>query len=130
MLEKFTIRKVILTMSKLGKPMESGVNYIVIEGKTESGAYESDWVGESAPSGIIDRWWKSAGLAHRGWESFSSSAAFDLIGKEVFVKLEAGNYGNDIVDVRPLESSEEKPQENPAPTAAQKPTIVDDDIPF
>jgi len=117
-------------MSKLNDPNETGGNFIVIEGKTENGAWEKEWVGQGAPQEVIDRWWKSAGLPQRGWENFASSAGFGLIGKEVLVKLEAGNYGNDIVDVRPLESIEEKPQENPAPTATKKPTPSTDDIPF
>ena len=130
MLEKFTIKKVIITMSKLNDPNETGSNYIVIEGKTENGAWEKEWVGQGAPQEVIDRWWKSAGLPQRGWENFASSAGFGLIGKEVLVKLEAGKFGNDFVDVRPLQSIEEKPQENPAPTAIKKPTPSTDDIPF
>jgi len=123
MYEKFTIRSVKLTKSKKGDC------FIVIEGVTDSGAWEKDWIGKTAPSSVIERWWKSAGVAKYGWSDFASPAAFDLVGKEVLVKFKSGDYGNDVEEVRSLDFAET--QEKPAqtePDAPMRPS--EDDIPF
>ena len=133
MYERFTIKRVILTMSKLSDPNETGENYVVINGITDGGVYVDGWIGETAPEVFIERWWRSAGLPHHGWESYFSASGFDLIGKEVLVKLKKGKFKDkmDIDEVRSLDYVE-KTQEKPAKIDTNKPIkpVPDDDIPF
>tara|TARA_R110000824_G_scaffold159038_2_gene333219 strand:- start:388 stop:771 length:384 start_codon:yes stop_codon:yes gene_type:complete len=122
--EKLTIRSVKLTQSKKGD------NFIVVEGVTDAGVWVKEWIGKNAPAFVIDRWWKSVGIAHNGWESYCTELAFELIGKEVLVELKDGNYGKDVEEVRALDYVA-KTQEKPAKTDSPKPMKpVEDDLPF
>lgn len=124
MYEKLTIKSVKLTKSKKLD------NFVVIEGVTDGKVWVKDWIGETAPEVFIERWWRSAELSHHGWESYFSASGFDLIGKEVLVKLKDGDYGMDVEEVRSLDYVE-KTQEKPAKTDTNKPMKpVPDDIPF
>ena len=86
---------------------------------TDGKVWVKDWIGETAPEVFIERWWRSAELSHHGWESYFSASGFDLIGKEVLVKLKDGDYGMDVEEVRSLDYVE-KTQEKPAKTNTKK----------
>ena len=125
--EKLTIRSVKLTKSRKGD------NFVVVEGVTDGGTWIKEWIGATAPAFVIERWWKSAELACYNWEDFASPAGFDLVDKEVLVKLSDGDYGKKIDEVRALDYvvAEEKTQEKSAQTQSTMPMKpAEDDIPF
>ena len=97
---------------------KAGSNAVKIVIKTEDGSWLRDFIGVNAPSFVIDRYWKLLSLS-RGWASFASTEAFDLVGLELEIKTEEGDYGEKVTDLRLFGTQ---------PTATS--SVIDDDIPF
>ena len=94
---------------------KAGANAVKPVIKTTDGTWLRDFIGESAPSFVIDRYWKMINLS-RGWGAFASLEAFDLIGLKVQIKTEEGDYGDKITDIKIL--------------GTETSGVIDDDIPF
>jgi len=95
---------------------KAGANAVKIVIKTTDGTWLRDFIGESAPSFVIDRYWKMINLS-RGWAAFASIEAFDLVRLKVEIKTEEGDYGEKVTDIKLLGQ----------PTTSG---VIDDDIPF
>ena len=95
---------------------KAGDKAVKIVIKTEDGTWLRDFIGENAPSFVAERYWKMVNIS-RGWSSFASSEAFDLIGLKVEIKTEDGTYGEKVTDIRLLGQ----------PTTSS--AVIDDDIP-
>jgi hypothetical protein len=108
------------------KKSKKGARGICVCVKTENGDWVRDWIGESAPLGISNRWWAAAGSTKLGWDALASLDAFDLIKTEVDVTLQEGDYGLDITDVTTLNSGVDDP---PEPTN-ENDRNDDDELPF
>ena len=98
---------------------KAGANVVKPVIKTTDGTWLRDFIGESAPSFVIDRYWKMINLS-RGWGAFASLEAFDLIGLKVQIKTEEAYYGEakytKITDIKIL--------------GTETSGVIDDDIPF
>ena len=97
---------------------KAGSNAVKIVIKTEDGSWLRDFIGENAPSFVIDRYWQLLNIS-RGWIAFASTEAFDLVGLELEIKTEEGDYGEKVTDLRLFGTQ---------PTATS--SVIDDDIPF
>jgi len=95
---------------------KAGANAVKIVIKTTDGTWLRDFIGESAPSFVIDRYWKMINLS-RGWAAFASLEAFDLVRLKVEIKTKEGDYGEEVTDIKLLGQ----------PTTSG---VIDDDIPF
>lgn len=107
------------------KKAKSGAKGIVITILTDDSQWIRDWIGESAPSKVSDRWWSAAGVPPQGWNGLMSHAGFDLIDVGVSVTLKEGDYGTQVDGVFTIDSGVQDPaQEEPA-------SVEDDDeLPF
>lgn len=98
---------------------KAGSNAVKIVIKTEDGSWLRDFIGENAPSFVVDRYWKMLNIS-RGWSAFASTEAFDLVGLELEIKTEEGDYGEKVTDLRLFGTGQ------PTTTSG----VIDDDIPF
>ena len=97
---------------------KAGSNAVKIVIKTEDGSWLRDFIGENAPSFVVDRYWQLLNIS-RGWIAFASTEAFDLVGLELEIKTEEGDYGEKVTDVRLFGTQETTTS-----------SVIDDDIPF
>jgi len=103
--------------------------------------YSHDYIRQSAPSYVFDRWFSMLGYQSSSFENFFNQDVFDLIGlrvqakfeKEV-VQLQNGNSFEKIKvsDIKPAPVGEMKPETQPEPEQSMyaKSSTLDDDIPF
>jgi len=101
---------------ELGKT-KAGNRCVRVILKTTDNVWIGDFIGESAPSFVSAKFWTLLGLS-RGWASFASDEAFDLIGLKVDIDTEDSDYGPKVTDIR-MAGAE--------PATIEPP---DDDIPF
>jgi len=101
---------------ELGKT-KAGGRRIKVKLKTTDNEWIDDFIGETAPSFVSAKYWTLLGLS-RGWASFVSEEAFDLIGLKVDIETEEGDYGTEVTDIRMVGAE---------PATIEPP---DDDIPF
>ncbi len=95
---------------------KAGARAVKIVIKTTDGAWIRDFIGENAPSSVSDRYWKLLNLT-RGWGAFATIESFELVGLKVEIETKAGDWGEDVTDIKLLGTSA---------TAS----VIDDDIPF
>tara|TARA_R110000824_G_C15197448_1_gene675379 strand:- start:435 stop:767 length:333 start_codon:yes stop_codon:yes gene_type:complete len=97
--------------------IQSGGRAIKVVLKTTDNVWIRDYIGETAPSFVVDRYWSLLGIS-RGWAAFTSDDVWRLIGLNVEIKTEPGDYGDKVTDIRMVGAE---------PATIEPP---DDDIPF
>ena len=103
--------------------------------------YAHDYIRQSAPSYVFERWFSMLGYQSSSFENFFNQDVFDLIGlriqakfeKEV-IQLQNGNSFEKIKvsEIKPAPVGDLKPEPQPEPeqSMSAKLSMLDDDIPF
>lgn len=92
-MEKATIKEV--GLAKTGK----GRKGIKITVRTDSGVWARDWIDEKASEVEVSKWWIACGFAPQPWSAYASEQGWSLVGVEVFVQHEQGDYGAEVGNV-------------------------------
>jgi len=110
---KMTIHSI--EIRKSGK----GVPAIQITAKTDDGKYAKDWLGETAPQEVIDKWTNALGQAPL--DAVKGGTGWDLLGIEFLATVVNSDYGLKMEDVCPLDTPEPKTETKPEPVEEAKP---------
>ena len=123
---KMTIHSI--EIRKSGK----GVPAIQITAKTEDGKYPKEWLGETAPQEVIDKW--TVALGQAPLDAVKGGTGWDLLGIEFLATVVDSDYGLKMEDVCPLDTPEPKTETKPEPVEEAKPEPKKEDetneIPF
>ena len=114
------------------KKAKSGARGIIICVVTDDNQWLREWIGESAPADVSNRWWLSTGNTSLGWNGLASTDAFELIDSEVTVKIKPDGYNGkpEIEGVYGPDASIESGVESPGAMVENIQLAEDDEIPF
>ena len=110
---KMTIHSI--AIRKSGK----GIPAIQITAKTEDGKYAKDWLGETAPQEVIDKWTNALGQAPL--DAVKGGTGWELLDIEFLATVVDSDYGLKMEDVCPLDTPEPKTETKPEPVEEAKP---------